>query len=125
MFSQAIDGNILTANPGDRINKESQTIEEKAKQVAVDRYDITGDHIKIPTYFIVEHPNGDTEALHHVKDAQRISDIVRQMYLVQEDTPQQQEKDKLTTNISHSFGLVGLLLVSLFVLTTMVVIGIF
>lgn len=33
----------LTANPGDVIVDESQSIEEKAKQVAVDVPDITGD----------------------------------------------------------------------------------
>jgi hypothetical protein len=68
----------LTANPGDRIADEPQTIEEKAKQVAVDAPDITGDHITVPTYFIVEEPNGEKKALHHVKDAEEISDVIRQ-----------------------------------------------
>ncbi|AFY78206.1 hypothetical protein Ple7327_2969 [Pleurocapsa sp. PCC 7327] len=68
----------LTANPGDRIADEPQTIEEKAKQIAVDVPDITGDHIKVPTYFIVEYPNGEKKALHHVKDAEEISDVIRQ-----------------------------------------------
>jgi hypothetical protein len=68
----------LTANPGDRIADEPQTIEEKAKQIAVDSPDITGDHIKVPTYFIVEYPDGEKKALHHVKDAEKISDIIRQ-----------------------------------------------
>jgi hypothetical protein len=68
----------LTANPGDRISDEPQTIEEKAKQVAVDVPDITGDHIKVPTYFIVEEPDGEKKALHHVKDAEEISDVIRQ-----------------------------------------------
>lgn len=68
----------LTVNPGDIVNDESQSIEEKAKQVAVDSPDITGDWIKVPTYFIVEYPNGERKALHHVRDAKQISDVVRQ-----------------------------------------------
>jgi len=69
-------GKSLTANPGDRID-DSKTLEEKAKQVAVDAPDITGDHIVVPTYFIVEYPDGHKEALHHVKDAEKISDVIR------------------------------------------------
>jgi hypothetical protein len=65
-------------NPGDRIKPEAQTVEEKAQQVAVDAPDITGDHIKVPTYFVVEEPNGEQKALHHVKDAEEISDVIRQ-----------------------------------------------
>lgn len=68
----------LTANPGDRIADEPQSIEEKAKQVAVDTVDITGDHVKVPTYFVVEEPDGEKKALHHVKDAEEISDVIRQ-----------------------------------------------
>jgi len=68
----------LTANPGDRIADESQSIEEKAQQVAVDSPDITGDHITVPTYFVVDEPNGEKKALHHVKDAEEISDVIRQ-----------------------------------------------
>ncbi|HEY9820046.1 MAG TPA: hypothetical protein V6D35_04605 [Candidatus Sericytochromatia bacterium] len=67
------------SNPGDRIDPEAQTIEEKAKQVAVDAPDITGDHVKVPTYFVVqEPPDGEEKALHHVKDAEEISDVIRQ-----------------------------------------------
>jgi hypothetical protein len=69
-------GKSLTLNPGDRID-ESKTLEEKAKQVAVDAPDITGDHIVVPTYFIVKYPDGHKEALHHVKDAEKISDVIR------------------------------------------------
>ncbi|MBD2384211.1 hypothetical protein [Cylindrospermum sp. FACHB-282] len=68
----------LTANPGDRISEKPQSIQEKAKQVAVDVPDITGDWIKVPTYFVVEYPDGTKKALHHVKDAEEISDIIRQ-----------------------------------------------
>ncbi len=70
-------GKSLTINPGDRIDN-SKTLEEKAKQVAVDAPDITGDHIVVPTYFIVDMPDGSQEALHHVKDAEKISDVIRQ-----------------------------------------------
>ncbi len=69
-------GKSLTLNPGDRID-ESKTLEEKAKQVAVDAPDITGDHIVVPTYFIVQYPDGHKEALHHIKDAEKISDVIR------------------------------------------------
>lgn len=68
----------LTANPGDRIADYPQSIEEKAEQIAVDVPDITGDHIKVPTYFIVNYPDGTRKALHHVKDAEEISDVIRQ-----------------------------------------------
>jgi hypothetical protein len=68
----------LTANPGDRISDKPQSVEEKAKQVAVDSPDITGDHITVPTYFVVDEPNGEKKALHHVKDAEEISDVIRQ-----------------------------------------------
>jgi hypothetical protein len=66
-----------TINPGDRID-ESMSLEEKAKQVAVDAPDITGDHIVVPTYFVVDEPDGSKKALHHVKDAEEISDVIRQ-----------------------------------------------
>lgn len=65
-------------NPGDVISDEPQSIEEKSKQLAVDSPDITGDHITVPTYFIVEEPEGEEKALHHVKDAEEISDVIRQ-----------------------------------------------
>ncbi|MGF1536295.1 MAG: hypothetical protein ACFB4J_07410 [Elainellaceae cyanobacterium] len=64
-------------NPGDRVDG-SQSLEEKAKQVAVNAPDVTGDHITVPTYFVVEGEEGDKEALHHVKDAEEISDVIRE-----------------------------------------------
>ncbi len=68
----------LTANPGDKIADESQSVEEKAQQVAVDDVpDITGDKITVPTYFVVDEPDGEKKALHHVKDAEEISDVIR------------------------------------------------
>ena len=42
MVGYAVMGRNLTVNPGDIIAKEPQTIEEKAKQIAVDVPDITG-----------------------------------------------------------------------------------
>ena len=72
----------LTANPGDRISDKPQSIEEKAKQAAVDDVpDITGERITVPTYFVVDEPDGEKKALHHVKDAEEISDVIRQMRL--------------------------------------------
>ena len=65
-------------NPGDVISEEPQAVEEKAEQLAVDSPDITGDHIKVPTYFVVDEPDGEQKALHHVKDAEEISDVIRQ-----------------------------------------------
>ncbi len=68
-----------TVNPGDRISDEPQTLEEKAQQLAVDHVpDITGDVVTVPTYVMVEKPDGEKEALHHVKDADKISDVIRQ-----------------------------------------------
>lgn len=67
-----------SVNPGDVISDEPQTVEEKSKQIAVDSPDITGDHITVPTYFVVDEPDGEEKALHHVKDAEEISDVIRQ-----------------------------------------------
>lgn len=67
-----------SVNPGDVISDQPQSIEEKSKQIAVDSPDITGDHITVPTYFVVEEPDGEEKALHHVKDAEEISDVIRQ-----------------------------------------------
>jgi hypothetical protein len=72
-----LDKETLASNPGDRIDS-SQSVEEKAKQVAVDAPDITGDHIVVPEYFVVDEPDGEKKALHHVKDAEEISDVIRQ-----------------------------------------------
>lgn len=65
-------------NPGDVIADEEQSVEEKKEQLAVDSPDITGDRIKVPTYFAVEEPDGEEKTLHHVKDAEEISDVIRQ-----------------------------------------------
>ena len=66
----------LTANPGDRID-ESKSVEEKKEQTAVESWDPAG-KVEVPTYFPVETEEGEEKALHHVKDAQEISDTIRQ-----------------------------------------------
>ncbi len=65
-------------NPGDVISDKPQSLEEKSQQIAVDSPDITGDHITVPTYVMVEEPDGEEKALHHVRDAEEISDVIRQ-----------------------------------------------
>ncbi|EDX71813.1 hypothetical protein MC7420_6899 [Coleofasciculus chthonoplastes PCC 7420] len=67
-----------TLNPGDKVSPEEQTLEQKSEKVAVDAPDITGDHIEVPTYFNVKDENGEEKALHHVEDAEEISDVIRQ-----------------------------------------------
>ena len=117
-------GTRLTANPGDRIVKKTQTIEEKAKQIAVDRHDLTGAHIKVPTYFIVKYPNGETEALHHVRDAKKISDVIRQMKFEEDHEYQGNE----IAQSSGQGGFMPLFLISMLLLSLMtgiIVIGIF
>lgn len=78
MENPSKDTKNRTTNPGDTISKEPQSIEEKGKQLAVDAPDITGDHIEVPTYFVVDEAEGEKKALHHVKDAEEISDVIRQ-----------------------------------------------
>ena len=65
-----------TANKGDVVD-DSKTIEEKKEQVAVDSWDPAG-RVKVPTYFPVEGESGEEEVLHHVRDAEEISDVIRQ-----------------------------------------------
>lgn len=64
-------------NPGDVVEGDESKA-EKSKKIAVDSPDITGDQIKVPTYFDVEEPDGEEKHLHHVKDAEEISDVIRQ-----------------------------------------------
>ena len=75
--------NLTAANPGDRIKEEKQPLQEKAKQIAVDTWDIIG-HVVVPTYFVTEYPDGSKKALHHVKDAEEISDVIRQARMDEE-----------------------------------------
>lgn len=65
-----------TANKGDVVDG-SKSLEEKKEQVAVDSWDPAG-HVKVPAYFPVENEAGEEEALHHVRDAEEISDVIRQ-----------------------------------------------
>jgi hypothetical protein len=74
----ALDEGDLTVNPGDRTGDEDLTLEEKSQKVAVNAADITGDHIVVPTYFVVDDPDEGQKALHHVNDAEEISDVIRQ-----------------------------------------------
>ncbi len=121
MVSYAVNRKHLTVNPGDIIAKQPQTIEEKAKQIAVDVPDITGDHIKVPTYFVVEYPNGETKALHHVRDAKQISDVIRQMHF--------EEEEEITSGareIQHELNLTGLIFIlACFLITSIILVGIF
>jgi hypothetical protein len=106
-----------TVNPGDIINK-SQSLEEKAKQLAVDAPDLTGEHLKVPTYFIVEYPNGEKKALHHVRDAKQISDVIRQARFQEEIDPH--------TEGEHFFNWTGIILtILLSAITLPILIGIF
>ena len=66
-----------TINPGDRISDEPESIEEKSQKVAVESWDPTG-KVVVPEYFIAEDEEGNKEALHHIKDADEISDVIRQ-----------------------------------------------
>ncbi|HEY9845864.1 MAG TPA: hypothetical protein V6D03_06665 [Candidatus Caenarcaniphilales bacterium] len=81
--AKKIDEEQLTVNPGDIIDR-SQTPDEKAEQLAVNSPDITGDQITVPTYFKVDEPDGEEKDLHHVKDADEISDVIRQMRVDEE-----------------------------------------
>ncbi len=67
-----------TINAGDRVSDEPQSVEEKSEQVAVDAVDFTVDRRVVPTYVVAEGEDGEKEALHHVKDAEEISDVIRQ-----------------------------------------------
>ncbi len=110
-----------TVNPGDVV-KSNQTLEEKSTQIAVDALDITGDRVVVPTYFVVEYPNGEKKALHHVLDAKEISDVIRQMRLHEEDEPNLGSHDRGLSSV----GLMLVVLMSLFTLLTFaIVIGIF
>jgi len=65
-------------NPGDKEAPPSASVEEKGKKTAVAYEDALGNNTEVPTYFTVEGEEGGKEALHHVKDAEEISDVIRQ-----------------------------------------------
>lgn len=108
-----------STNPGDRI-KPNQTLAEKANQLAVDAPDITGDRIIVPAYFIFEYPNGEKQALHHVKDAKKISFLIQQMALHENS-----HQPKLVRE-AHFTNWTGIILLgALVVLTVPILVGIF
>ncbi len=108
-----------STNPGDRI-KPNQTLEQKAKQLAVDAPDITGDRITVPTYFIFKYPDGEKQALHHVKDAKKISHLIQQMAL------NENYGELKSAREPHFFNWTGVILVTaLFLLTVPILVGIF
>ncbi|MFW6358457.1 MAG: hypothetical protein ACOC0N_04485 [Chroococcales cyanobacterium] len=72
-----------TLNPGDKV-PQPLSPQEKSERLAVDAPDITGDHIEVPTYFEVEEPDGEHKFLHHIKDAEEISDVIRQARMDEE-----------------------------------------
>jgi hypothetical protein len=112
-----------TVNPGD-IVKSNQTLEEKSQQIAVDAPDITGDRVIVPTYFVVNYPNGEKKALHHVRDAKEISDVIRQMRLHEEaDDP---KFDTHHPNTLSGLGVtLGVLMLLVTLFTGAIAIGIF
>ena len=69
--------NLAINHPGDAVNEE-KSLEEKEKQVAVEAFDITVQHREVPAYVTGENEDGEKEALHHVKDAEKISDVIRE-----------------------------------------------
>lgn len=74
---EALENGNPTLNPGDIVDP-NMSLEEKAQQVAVNTADITGDRIVVPTYFVVDDPEEGQKALHHIHDAEEISDVIRQ-----------------------------------------------
>lgn len=65
-------------NSGDKESPPSASVEEKGQKTAVAYDDALGNPVEVPTYFVVEGEEGNQEALHHVKDAEEISDVIRQ-----------------------------------------------
>ena len=65
-------------NPGDKEAPPGASVEEKSEKTAVAYEDALGNPIEVPTYFKVEGEDGEEEALHHVKDAEEISDVIRE-----------------------------------------------
>ncbi|MGB3695112.1 MAG: hypothetical protein WA865_09350 [Spirulinaceae cyanobacterium] len=78
MSNESKTGKDAPINPGDRIKEEPQSVEEKSQQLAVDTGDITGEHLEVPAYVKVKDEDGEEKALHHIKDDEEISDVVRQ-----------------------------------------------
>ncbi|MEM6596725.1 MAG: hypothetical protein AAF810_17905 [Cyanobacteria bacterium P01_D01_bin.36] len=71
------EANTAHINPGDKEVAPNASVEEKGEKTAVAYEDALGNPVEVPTYFEVEGENGEKEALHHVKDAEEISDVIR------------------------------------------------
>lgn len=65
-------------NPGDKESPPDASVEEKEDRVAVEYQDVLGNDVEVPTYFVAEGEDGEKEALHHVEDAEKISDVIRE-----------------------------------------------
>lgn len=65
-------------NPGDRESPPGTSAEEKGERVAVEYKDATGNDTEVPTYVVAEGEDGEKKAMHHVEDAEEISDTIRQ-----------------------------------------------
>ena len=65
-------------NPGDKEAPPNTSVNEQGKKTAVAYEDALGNNTEVPTYFTVEGKEGGKEALHHVKDAEEISDVIRE-----------------------------------------------
>jgi hypothetical protein len=75
---KTVDESTDHINKGDREAPPSASIEEMKEQVAV-AYQEFGSDVEIPAYFTIEDKEtGEEKALHHVKDAEEISDVIRQ-----------------------------------------------
>ena len=72
------EANTTHINPGDKEMPSDASVEEKGKKTAVAYEDALGNPVDVPTYFTVEGEEGKKEALHHVKDAEEISDVIRE-----------------------------------------------
>lgn len=76
------EANTDLINPGDREAPPTTSAAEKGNKTAVAYEDALGNPIEVPTYFTVEGENAKgeqtEEALHHVKDAEKISDVIRE-----------------------------------------------
>lgn len=65
-------------NPGDKESPPETSVEEKGERVAVEYQDALGNDVEVPTYVVAEGEDGEKKAMHHVKDAEEISDTIRQ-----------------------------------------------
>ncbi|MEL7071280.1 MAG: hypothetical protein AAGN15_21890 [Cyanobacteria bacterium J06581_3] len=72
------EANTAHINPGDKEASPDASAEEKGNKTAVAYEDALGNPVEVPTYFTVEGEEGNKETLHHVKDAEEISDVIRQ-----------------------------------------------